>query len=72
MTLGFGRGGLPTIGGDVNIGAGAKILGGLHVGDHAVVAAMAVVTRDVPERALMMGIPAQDGEASSARSLHLG
>jgi serine O-acetyltransferase len=59
VTLGFGRGGLPTIGGDVNIGAGAKILGGLHVGDHAVIAAMAVVTSDVPERALMMGIPAR-------------
>jgi len=59
VTLGLGRGGVPTIGANVNIGAGAKLLGGFHVGDHAVIAAMAVVTRDVPERALMMGIPAK-------------
>jgi serine O-acetyltransferase len=59
VTLGLGRGGLPTIGGDVNIGAGAKVLGGISVGDHAVIGAMAVVTHDVPERALMMGIPAR-------------
>ena len=59
ITLGAGRGGVPTIGGDVNIGAGAKVLGGFHVGDHAVIAAMAVVTQAVPERAMMMGMPAR-------------
>jgi serine O-acetyltransferase len=59
VTLGLGRGGVPTVGANVNIGAGAKLLGGFHVGDHAVIAAMAVVTRDVPDRALMMGMPAR-------------
>lgn len=59
VTLGLGRGGVPSIGADVNIGAGAKVLGGIQVGDHAVIAAMAVVTHNVPERAMMMGIPAK-------------
>ena len=59
VTLGFGRGGVPTVGAGVDIGAGAKLLGGLHVGNYAAIAAMAVVTRDVPERALVMGIPAR-------------
>lgn len=59
VTLGLGRGGVPIVGGDVNIGAGAKVLGGFRVGDHAVIAAMAVVTSEVPERAMMMGIPAR-------------
>jgi len=59
VTLGMGRGGVPTIGGDVNIGAGAKVLGNIQVGDHAVIGAMAVVTHDVPKHALVMGIPAR-------------
>lgn len=64
VTLGLGHGGVPTLGGDVSIGAGAKLLGKFHVGDHAVVAAMAVVTRDVPARALAIGMPAKITERS--------
>lgn len=59
VTLGHGRGGVPTIGAGVDIGAGAKVLGGVRVGDYAAIAAMAVVTRDVPGRSLVMGIPAR-------------
>ena len=70
VTLGLGRGGVPSIGADVNIGAGAKLLGGLHVGDHAVIAAMSMVTHDVPTRALAMGIPARIvRQAEPGRSL---
>jgi serine O-acetyltransferase len=64
VTLGLGRGGVPVLGCDVNIGAGAKILGGLSIGDHAVVAAMAVVTRDVPASTLVAGIPAREVRAA--------
>jgi serine O-acetyltransferase len=39
---------LPTIGGHVDIGAGAKILGNVKIGDHARIGANAVVTRNVP------------------------
>ncbi len=42
-----------------SVGAGAVILAGLTIGRFAMVAAGAVVTRDVPEHALVMGVPAR-------------
>lgn len=47
------------IGNDVWIGARAMILGGVHVGDGAVIAAGAVVTKDVPPYAIVGGVPAK-------------
>ena len=49
----------PTIGNHVMIGAGAKVLGPITVGDGAKVGANAVVTKDVPPGATMIGIPAK-------------
>lgn len=51
--------GSPVIGNHVDIGAGAKILGAIHIGDHAVIGANAVVLKDVPAGALAVGVPAQ-------------
>lgn len=48
-----------TIGGHVEIGAGAKILGPLAIGDHARIGAGAVVTQDIPAGATAVGIPAR-------------
>lgn len=48
----------PHIGGHVDIGAGAKILGGVKIGDHALIGANAVVLQDVPSGATAVGIPA--------------
>jgi serine O-acetyltransferase len=59
VTLGSGNGGVPRIGGHVDIGAGAKILGAITVGDHAKIGANAVVLRDVPANTTAVGIPAR-------------
>jgi serine O-acetyltransferase len=48
----------PTIGNRVTIGAGAKVLGPLHIGDDSAIGANSVVTRDVPAESIATGIPA--------------
>lgn len=48
----------PTIRRAVTIGAGANILPGIEIGQNSIVAAGAVVTKNVPEKVLVMGIPA--------------
>lgn len=47
----------PTLGNGVMVGSGAKILGPITIGDHARVAANAVVLRDVPENSTVVGVP---------------
>ena len=54
-----GKDDAPKIGGHVDIGAGAKIIGPVRVGDHALIGANAVVLKDVPERMSAIGIPAR-------------
>lgn len=49
----------PILGRRVNLGAGAKVLGKIHVGDDAAVGANSVVLRDVPAGATAVGIPAR-------------
>lgn len=59
VTLGTGpKPGLPRLGGHVDVGPGAKILGGVTIGDHAVIGANAVVVRDVPPGTVVAGVPA--------------
>lgn len=50
---------LPVIGNDVWIGYGATVLNGVHIGDGAVVAARAVVTKDVEPYSIVAGNPAR-------------
>jgi len=59
VTLGMGRDGVPTLGAGVDIGAGAKLIGRIMVGDRAIVGANAVVLSDVPAGATVVGIPAR-------------
>lgn len=63
VTIGFGgRGdkrGAPTIGNRVFIAPGAKIFGAITIGDDVAVGANAVVTKSIPDRAVVGGIPAQ-------------
>jgi serine O-acetyltransferase len=49
----------PVLGRAVNVGAGAKILGRVFVGDHAQIGANSVVLEDVPAHALAVGVPAR-------------
>ena len=49
----------PTLGRNVVVGAGAKILGGFEVGDNAAIGSNAVVTKPVPAGATAVGIPAR-------------
>jgi serine O-acetyltransferase len=48
----------PTLGDRVTVGAGAKILGPVRIGDDSAVGANAVVTHDVPPESIATGIPA--------------
>ena len=57
----------PTLKNNVVVGSGAQILGPITVGENAKVGANAVVTKDVPDNAVMVGIPAKNvGTVSSA------
>ena len=58
VTVGVGHGGIPRLGGHVDVGAGAKVLGDVEVGDHALIGANAVVLTDVPSGSTAVGIPA--------------
>ncbi|OGI07997.1 MAG: serine O-acetyltransferase [Candidatus Margulisbacteria bacterium GWF2_35_9] len=49
----------PTIGNNVMIGAGAKVLGPIVVGNNSKIAAGAVVLKDIPENSTAVGIPAK-------------
>ncbi len=51
--------GVPIIGTHVDIGAGAKILGGIKIGDHVKIGANSVVISDVPDNCTVVGIPAR-------------
>lgn len=51
--------GAPEIGDDVFIGAGAKIVGPVKIGNKAVIAPNSLVMSDVPEGATAMGVPAK-------------
>lgn len=61
VTIGLkrtGERGAPKIGNRVDIGAGAKILGPISIGEDAVIGANAVVLKDVPAGGLAVGVPA--------------
>lgn len=56
----------PTVGDNVVIGAGAKVLGNIKIGDNSYIGANAVVVKDVPQNSTVVGVPGritkQDGK----------
>jgi serine O-acetyltransferase len=62
VTIGLRRAGIrgsPVIGDRADIGAGAKILGTIHLGNNVSIGANAVVLTDVPDNAIAVGVPAR-------------
>lgn len=57
----------PTVGSNVMIGSGAKVLGPINIGDGAKIAANAVVLCDVPEDATAVGVPARIARINGKR-----
>lgn len=61
VTLGYanrGRNkGAPTIGDNCYIGPGAKIIGAIKIGNNVAIGANCVVTKDVPDNAVVVGVP---------------
>lgn len=62
VTLGGGggpEGGLPVLGDNVTVGAGAVVLGNVKIGENAIIGANAVVLNDIPADAVAVGVPAK-------------
>lgn len=64
----------PVIGDYVHVSTGSKVLGGITIGDHAVIAANAVVVKDMPPNSLAVGVPARilKGAGSKAEYIARG
>lgn len=58
----------PRLGDHVFLGDGAKVVGDVSVGDHAVIGVSSVVTRDIPANATAVGIPARVVDARNDRA----
>lgn len=59
LDFGYAEESRPSVGDDVTIGSGAKVLGGLSVGDGALIGANSVVLQSVPAGVLAVGVPAR-------------
>ena len=73
VTIGAAKGAPPTLGNNIYIGAGAKILGAITIGNNVRIGANAVVVKDVPSDVTVGGIPARilrtrNGEVSGETS----
>ncbi|MCU0666848.1 MAG: serine O-acetyltransferase [Candidatus Omnitrophica bacterium] len=65
----------PTVGNNVVVGAGAKVLGNITVGDNSYIGANAVVIKDVPPNSTVVGVPGkitkQDGKKIEVNLDHI-
>ena len=66
VTIGADKNQSPTLGDDIFIGAGAKIFGPIHIGNHVRIGANAVVCKDVPSHVTAVGIPARHLASASS------
>lgn len=61
----------PTLGNNVMVGSGAKVLGPFKVGDNARIAANSVVLREVPDNATVVGVPGRVVKISGEKLDHI-
>ena len=61
----------PTLGNNVMVGSGAKVLGPIKIGDNARVAANSVVLREVPENSTVVGIPGRVVKINGEKTDHI-
>ncbi len=61
----------PVLGSRVNVGAGAKILGNIVIGDDVIIGANAVVLTDIPAKATAIGVPARIMKTRASQDQHL-
>ena len=59
VTIGYSGDKHPWIGDNVEICCGAKIVGGVHIGNNVIIGAQALVVKDVPDNAVVGGVPAK-------------
>lgn len=59
VTIGQNHGKYPEIGCNVTIYAGAKLFGGINIGNNVTIGANSVVNSDIPDNAIVAGIPAK-------------
>ena len=59
VTIGASVSGVPAIGNNVVLCAGCKIVGNIHIGNNVMIGANGVVTHDVPDNSIAVGVPAQ-------------
>lgn len=59
VTIGREKGKVPVLGDNIYIGAGAKIIGNVKIGNNVKIGANAVVVKDVPNNATVVGVPAR-------------
>jgi serine O-acetyltransferase len=58
----------PVIGNNVDIGAGAKVLGNIRIGNNVIIGANAVVLIDVPDDSMAVGVPAKIKKGQNAEN----
>ena len=59
VTIGYSSSGVPQIGDNVVLTSGCKLLGGIRIGNNVIIGANAVVTHDIPDNSIAVGIPAR-------------
>ena len=69
VTIGAGSGGVPTIGNNVYLGSGCKVIGNVKIADDCAVGANAVVVKDVLEKGITVaGVPAKKVSDNNSHS----